>query len=392
MDIAKFENSPVGRLVPINGYDARFDEEYAHYAFVAEPLPDHVDLDAGTWSLVADAMLALGRLDDATSRFPNPNLLVRPTLRREAISTSALEGTFTDLEEVLAADVEDRAALSADVREVVNAVMATEFGVEAVTSGRNLTVHLACELQELLIRGTRTEGADTGRVRTGNVFIGRDDQRVAETRFVPSPSGPLLEDGFREWEKWVARDNEIHLLVKTALAHYQFETLHPFHDGNGRVGRTLAILQIIVGGALHHPNLALSVWLQDHDTEYRDGLASVSQTGEFGPWVRFFAQGVAEQAERESLRVDRLLALRLELVDRVRAARVRGVAVQIAEDLIGFPYLRVPDLADRYNVSFEAANKAVARLVDVGVVAQVGEQAYDRVFAAPDVVAALRLT
>jgi len=224
------------------------------------------------------------------------------------------------------------------------------------------------------------------------VFIGRDDQRVAETRFVPSPSGPLLEDGFREWEKWVARDNEIHLLVKTALAHYQFETLHPFHDGNGRVGRTLAILQIIVGGALHHPNLALSVWLQDHDTEYRDGLASVSQTGEFGPWVRFFAQGVAEQAERERLRVDRLLALRLELVDRVRAARVRGVAVQIAEDLIGFPYLRVPDLADRYNVSFEAANKAVARLVDVGVVAQVGEQAYDRVFAAPDVVAALRLT
>lgn len=389
MDAKRFGSSPIGRLVRISGHDPRFNEEYDHVAFVADPLPDQVELEAQTWSAVADAMLALGRLDDATSRFPNPLLLVRPALRREAVSTSALEGTFTDIEEVLAADVEDEAALAPQVREVFNAVTASEFGAEAVESGRPLSVHLACELQGILIRGTRTEGPDTGRIRTGNVFIGREDQRVTETRFVPSPSGPLLEEGFRQWEEWVKTDNQIHLLVKTALAHYQFEALHPFHDGNGRVGRTLAILQLIAGGAIHHANLAISVWLESHDDEYRDGLANVSETGDFDPWVEFFSRGVAEQAELERERVDRLLTLRQELVDRTRKERLRGVAVQVSEDLIGFPYLRVPDIAQRYGVSFEAANKAVAKLVDIGVLRQVGERSYGRVFVAPDVMAVL---
>lgn len=390
MDADRFANSPIGKLVPISGFDARFNEEYDHVAFVAEPLPETVELDNQTWNRVTEAMLKLGRLDDATIRFPNPNLLVRPALRREAVSTSALEGTITDIEEVLAADLEEKAALPPDLREVLNAVAASEFGVDAINAGRPLSTHLACELQEILIRGTPTEGPDTGRLRTTNVFIGREDQRVPETRFIPSPHGPLLETGFREWEKWNNADSQLPLLVRTALAHYQFETIHPFHDRNGRVGRILAVLQLVAGRALHHPNLAISDWLENHDDDYRDGLATVSETGEFAPWVEFFARAVGEQAEREYQRVDRLLTLRHELVDRVRDARLRGVAVQIAEDLIGFPFIRVPDVSDRYAVSFETANRAVGKLLGAEILAQVGEQTYDRVFMAPDVVRALR--
>lgn len=392
MDSERFKNSPIGRLVPISGYDARFNEQYEHVAFVADPLPNRIDLEASTWKAVADAMLALGRLDNATSRFPSPTLLVRPALGREAVSTSALEGTFTDLEDVLAADVEEIEGLSPDLREVVNAIAAMEFGFDAVKAGRPLSVHLACEVQEVLIRGTRTEDPDRGRVRTGNVFIGREDQRVPETRFVPSPSGPLLDEGFRAWETWVNADNEIHLLVKVALAHYQFEALHPFHDGNGRVGRTIAILQLIAGGALHFPNLAISVALEEHDTEYRDSLAAVSETGDFDPWVRLLTGAIADQSNRELEKVDRLLALRTELVDQARRNRIRGLGVQIAEDLIGFPFLRVPAVSQRYEVSFEAANKAVARLVDAGILTQVGERTYGRVFVANSVIAALRNT
>lgn len=390
MDIARFEGSPLGHLVPISGFDPRFNEEYSHFAYVADPLPNEVALSGDTWSVVADAMLSLGRLDDATSRFPNPHLLVRPAVRREAVSTSALEGTFTDLEDVLAADVDESAALPPEVREVVNAVTATEIGVEAIRSGRPISVQLACELQEVLIRGTRTEGDDTGRVRTGNVFIGREDQRVIETRFIPCPAGPRLEIGFRQWEQWVNADNSIHLLVKTALAHYQFETLHPFHDGNGRLGRILAILQLIAGGAIHYPNLALSAWLEEHGTEYRDGLAAVSATGDFDPWVRLLARAVAEQAERERTRVDHLLTLREELVNRTRQAGLRGLAIQITEDLIGFPLARVRDLSERYGVTFEAANRAVARLVEQGVLQQIGDRSYGRIFAAREVVNILR--
>src|SRR5690606_19458023 len=199
-----------------------FNEEYDHYAYVADPLPDDIVLANETWGMVADAMLSLGRLDDATSRFPNPGLLVRPTLRREAMSTAALEGTFTDLEEVLAADADEAEALGPEMREVINAVTAIEAGVSALRLGRPLSVQLSCELQEILIRGRRSAGAGTPRIRSGDVFIGREDQRVPDTRFSPSGAGPLLEAGFRQWEAGVNEDISIHLLVKAALAHYQF--------------------------------------------------------------------------------------------------------------------------------------------------------------------------
>src|SRR5690606_39080567 len=124
MDVTRFQNSPIGRLVRISGYDARFNEEYDHYAHVADPLPDDIVLANETWGMVADAMLSLGRLDDASSRFPTQGLLGRPTVRREAMRTVALEGTFTDPEEVLAADPAEAEALGPEMREVINAVTA----------------------------------------------------------------------------------------------------------------------------------------------------------------------------------------------------------------------------------------------------------------------------
>lgn len=359
-------------------------------AFVADPLPAEPSLSSATWTRVADAMLALGRLDEATLQVPNPAVLVRPTIRREAVSTSALEGTFTDLVDVLAADPADTDSLPHDLREVVNAIAATEFGLEQIGQGRRISVHLACQLQELLIRGTRSEGQDTGRIRRSNVFIGRDDQRVPDTRFVPCPAGPLLEDGIRMWEKWVNESPAVHVIPKVALAHYQFETLHPFHDGNGRVGRTLAILQLVAEGALHYPNLALSARIEAHADEYRDGLGRVSETGDFDGWVAFVATAIAEQAEQDYRRVGRLLALRTDLINRVRESGTRGLAVQVAEDLIGYPFIRVREVADRYASSFEAANKVVARLVEIGVLRQVGDASYARVFVAPDVLKVLR--
>jgi Fic family protein len=335
-------------------------------------------------------MYALGRLDEATGHFPNALVLVRPTVRREAVSTSALEGTFTDLEEVLAVDPNNIDDLGHDMREVVNAILATDYGVAQVTAGRAMSVQLACELQEILIRGTRTEGPDSGRIRRSNVFIGRDDQRVPDTRFIPVPAGPQLEDGIRGWEAWVNSESEVHLIARVALAHYQFETIHPFHDGNGRVGRILAILQLMSGGALQYPVLALSSSLEAHADSYRDGLAAVSETGDFDAWVAFFAQAIGQQARVDCDRVDRLLTMRKELMDRVRDARARGLAVQVAEDLIGFPFVRVREIADRYGSSFEAANKVVSRLVDIGMLRQVGDSNYDRLFVAPDVMRVLR--
>ena len=245
MDIDRFQNSPVGRLVPIHGHDAYLQRDYSHHAFVPCPAPTMVTLSQGTYNSVTKAALALGRLDFAVRRLPDPRLLVRPVLRREAQSTSELEGTYAALDEVLAADFIDEARRSAELREVMNYVVAAERAFEMIKT-LPICLRVLCELQAILVTGTRGEMYDPGQLRRRQVFIGERELGIEESRFVPVPEGDLLQAGVTGWERWInATDDDMPLVVKAAVGHYQFETLHPFSDGNGRLGRLVVILQMI---------------------------------------------------------------------------------------------------------------------------------------------------
>jgi len=171
MDIDRFRGSPVGHLVPIHGHDAYLRRDYSHYAFVPCKPPEWLELSQGTYKAVADAHLAVGRLDFAVRRLPDPRLLVRPVLRREAQSTSELEGTFTPLDQVLEADFIDEARRSAELREVMNYVMAAERGLQLITR-LPICVRVLCTLQKILVRGTRGDSYDSGQLRQRQVFIG----------------------------------------------------------------------------------------------------------------------------------------------------------------------------------------------------------------------------
>lgn len=384
MDLDRFKSSPVGSLAPISGHDSLLKRDYRHAAFVPLALPRDVHLRQGTYKKLSEAERAIGRLDAAADQLPNPNLLVRPTLVREALSTSALEGTYAPLLEVLEADYVDEGRQSREVREVLNYVRAAAQGLEMIKT-KPICLTVVAELQRTLVRGTRGDLADAGGLRRGQVYIGERSRGIEASRFVPPPAGQVLVEGISDWEKWINAEDDIPLLVKAALGHYQFETLHPFSDGNGRLGRLIIVLQLMDAGALRHPILNLSPFFEPRKDTYKDLLLETSRSGDFEPWVRFFAEAVAVQAADAEQRIASLMGLRQRMLEALRAERARGVVLEIVDDLIGYPVITVSQAAKLHSVTFPPASNAIERLVRLGFLEEITGRGYGRVFVCREV-------
>ncbi|WP_321184136.1 Fic family protein [Embleya scabrispora] len=368
----------------MSGHDAQ-QRPWQHWAFLPSPLPSTPHLSQRTYKLAGDAQMAIGRLDFAVRRLPEPALLVRPALRREAISTSALEGTYAPVEEVFEAEFVDAQQQSAATREILNYVRAAERGLELIEK-KPICLTLIAELQAILVKGTRGDSYDAGRLRQRQVYIGEQYGGIEQARFVPPPHGSHLENGVSDWEKWINAEDDIPLIAKTALAHYQFETLHPFSDGNGRLGRLIVVLMLTTAGALHYPVLNVSPWLERHREQYKDLLLHVSQTGDFDDWTQFFCQAVIDQAADTVARIEDLLTFRERVQSRLRTAKVKGVALGIADELIGYPFISPTQAANRHSVTYAAANTAVSKLVEHGLLREITGRSYGRLFACDEVI------
>jgi Fic family protein len=379
MHFDRFRSSPIGRLAPIDVPDRSSDRTVLAYAFVPAPLPASVPLAEATYKRVADAHLALGRLDSAVKRLPNPGLLVRPALRQEAQSTSALEGTYASLSEVLEADYVDETKQTAEVREVMNYVRAAERGLELIKL-KPICLTVIAELQKILVLGTRGDSYDSGQLRQRQVYIGDAAGGWENARFIPPPPGPALIEGVSDWEKWLNTDCDLAVVVKAALGHYQFETLHPFSDGNGRIGRLIVVLQFVQERVLTYPVINLSQWFEPRKDRYKDLLLSVSETGRYDDWVQFFCDAVVAQSNEMVDRIEKLLALRAEMLSALRAEKVRGVAVDIVEDLIGYPIITPSEAARRHGVTYPPANGAMKRLESLGILREVTGAGYGRIY------------
>lgn len=388
MDVDKIRSSPIGQLVPISGYDPRFGEQYEYVAYVPDPLPAELALDGATYVAVIDASAAMARADLAASLLPNPVLLARPATRREAVSTSALEGTYAALSDVFEADFLDADEMTSSVSEVRNYVTAAERSYELINKGQPISIRMLEDLQRELLRGTPSDGPHAGSVRTTQVFIGVGNRRVTSARFVPPPADHRLTDGLDAWQTWIRDTSKvIPTIIRVAAAHYQFETLHPFHDGNGRLGRLVMALQLMSAGDLRYPVLNISPWLEQNRTEYQDGLLLLSQTGEWAPWVCFISAAIHAESLEVIARVDKLLALRESF--QVALQGSKGVSLRIADDLIGYPMITVSLAAKLNDVSYQAANSAISKLVDLGILRQRTSGRYDRIFQCDAVLAAL---
>jgi len=391
VDAGRFVGSPVGRLVPITGTDGRSGREYEHVAFVPEPLADDPPLSGSTWRAVSRAGHALGRLLQAGRQIPEPALLRRPTLRREAQSTSALEGTFAPLEDVLAADADDAAPRSSELIEVLNYVATAEYAFAQLGEGRTLNVPMVADMQGRLARGTSADTEQAGHVRTIQVAIGDSGGSLETARYVPPPPGLELERALRDLLDWTngSRSAGRDAVVAAAMAHYQFEALHPFNDGNGRIGRLLVVLQLIQDRALEDPLLSISPWFEQRRRDYQDRLLDVSVTGDWDGWVRFFAEGIEASALDTTIRVDMLLRQQAEYAAVLRDAGATGLIRDLAESLIAYPYIDVSRTAERLGSTYQTVNKAVSRLTELGVLRERTGRSYGRLFEASAVVRVL---
>jgi Fic family protein len=387
MRIEVLADSPIGALVPIVGPDPATHEIRSGLAFLPDSLPRDIQLSTDTWTTVNKATAALARLDGAARLIPRPALLRRPTLRREAQSTSALEGTYAPFVDVLAADREDQASMRAELREVLNFEEMAELAF-SWPEDRPLSPAMLGELQLTLVRDTASQLSDAGGIRDRIVVIGTPGGGFDDARFVPPPPGDQLRAGLEDLLGWIEDPPDLPSVVQAGMAHYQFESLHPYSDGNGRLGRLLVIVHLLRGAVIREPLLVVSPWFEQRREQYQDALFELSRTGQWEQWIAFFAEGVAAAAEESQKKVEGLVALQEKLRAKVQEAGNRGVAERLAADLVGLPYLTVSDVKARYDLSKQGATNAINTLVKLGIMEPTNLRSRHsaRLFVAPEVV------
>lgn len=381
MDHDLLANSPIGQLVPIQGTDARYGP-YACFAYLPDELPESLDLgNMETLRGVTDATAALARLDQACSQLREPGLLIRPALYREALDTSALEGTYGQLTEVLEAGLSVSAFQSPETREILGYVQAALHAFAEIGE-RPISIGLLASAQAEMFRNADGAPTDVGKVRERQVWIGPEDSSITEARFVPVPGGDRLHSALDGWIRWVEDPHGWPVVLRAAIAHYQFETLHPFSDGNGRIGRLAIVLQLLRAGTIKHPAITISPWLFRHREEYQQHLFLVSRTGDWGPWIQFFCHAIVDQcaaliagAERLNLWLDESRRL-------INERRWAGKIHDVLTDLTQWPMISIAATAARFELTSTAATNIVNHLVEVGIIEEVTGRSYGRVFGA----------
>lgn len=334
---------------------------------------------------LSEADLALGELAGVGRRLPNPLLLIRPFIRREAVLSSRIEGTITQLDQLFLFEAEpDDVAHPQDAEEVRNYVRAAEFGLEAIRGGYPFSWSLIEEVHRVLMEGVRGGEKRPGRLRTHPVLIGKKGQTFDTARFVP-PCHTQLRPLVDEFVRFLQEHRELPIVVQLALMHYQFETIHPFNDGNGRVGRLLITLMLCERKVLPEPLLYLSAFFERNQDDYYDGLLNVSRRAAWNEWIGFFARGVVEQGRDAAERATRLLDLAVQLRDRAARAINSAQVHTLVDELIASPYLTVGRAAAVTGLAPNNALRMVNRFVDTGLLREITGRQRNRVYCADEV-------
>lgn len=320
----EFQNSTSGHVRRVQG---------SYYAFFPNPLPPRLEWTAPIVQALSQADRALGELSARGSTLPNPYLLVRPFMRREAVLSSRIEGTRANLTDVYTYEAVQPSffATGQDVQEVHNYVRALDYGIERLHE-LPVSLRLIRELHERLMAGVRGQEWQPGEFRRSQNWIGPPGSTLQTAVFIPPPVAEM-NDALGDLEKFIHQATDLPPLVRLGLIHYQFEAIHPFLDGNGRIGRLLLVLLLADWNLLAQPLLYLSAYFEQQRQRYYDLLLGVSQRGEWVEWLTFFLNGIHSQAVDAVARVQRLQELRLSY-RRDLARKTRSTAVLELVDLL----------------------------------------------------------
>ena len=350
-------------------------------AFIPARLPPDppVRLEGRLQAMLSKADLALGRLAGSIETLPNPDLFVLMYVRKEAVLSSQIEGTQSSLQDLLAAEAQVfDPEQPRDVAEVLNYVAAMNHGLERLAS-LPVSVRLIREIHAKLLARVRGSHLTPGELRSSQNWIGPAGCTLNEASFVPPPPGEVPE-ALGALESFLHTDNTLPLLIEIGLAHAQFETIHPFLDGNGRVGRLLITFLLCEKHVLDKPVLYLSHYFKRHRQNYYDHLQAVRDKGAFEDWLEFFLTGVLEVSLEASTTARRILALREQHRDLIasRLGRAAGNGHRTLEHLFAHPIVSVNEVRQLIGTTYPAANQLVERLTDIGVLVEVTGQTRNR--------------
>jgi len=389
MNLEHFRQSPSGRLIEVP------HGERAYAVFVPNPLPPPLNIDLELLRRSAEAAYAIGELAALGRRLANPHLLIGPFLRREAVSSSRIEGTQADIADLYAFEAGQLPLPGStvdlpagDVQEVLNYVAATEYALERLSS-LPMSLRLVREAHARLMEGVRGGRALPGEFRDRQNYIGSALDSVYDAGYVPPPVSEMLP-ALDALERYINRvEDPYPPLVRLAFIHYQFEAIHPFIDGNGRMGRLLITLLLVDWGLLPLPLLYLSAYFDRHRDRYCDLLQAVSEHGSWHEWVAFFLAGVAEQANDANQRIKEIEDLQADWEQRLSRLGRSTASLRLAHSLLAAPILTIPQAQRLLGMTYPAAQKNIERLVQAGILRRIGDARYGRAFVAEELLSIL---
>jgi Fic family protein len=373
MDPTTFIAPAAGRLVTTASGAA---------AFVPSPLPPALELSWALSDALARAQGAVGHLRGIGRVLPNPHLLIEPFARREAVLSSRIEGTQASLGDLLLFEV--GTPERGDVREVANYVAALEYGFGRLHE-LPVSLRLIREMHAKLLTGVRGESSAPGEFRDVQNWIGKPGTTISGATYVPPPVGEM-DAALDAFEKFLHSESHLPALIRLALLHYQFEAIHPFLDGNGRVGRLLITLLLHTERLLDQPLLYLSAFFEQHRAEYYDRLLGVSARGAWSEWVDFFLRAVHEQAVDAVDRANTLLVLRDEYRTRMTAARQSVLLLAVIDHLFQSPAVTIAGVARDLGVTYASAKQNVEKLVAAKILEPLSDTR-NRVYMAQEILA-----
>ena len=371
MKAEDFKSGYPGRLEPITLSDG--STSVAFFPLALQQLT--VDLSAETYRWIAEARASLGELQGSIKGMMSLPIVRPALLRREAHHTSLIEGTQTELHDVVNAqrgETDDKA-----MREVLNFVDVSDMAyrhLESVADDPFIPISLLYQLQYELVSGVTEERIQIGRTRTTQVFIGNKNQSIHSAIFVPSPPGHNLDIALQELIDYInQKEHNYDPIIAVALAHYQFETLHPFFDGNGRLGRLLILLQLVILGQLYQPVLSISTWLEENRDSYYSRLQRVRTHNEWDHWVRFMAKVIYHSAKQTLDLIETISQLNEDLHNKVRESKLKAETnhrvIDLAFEMLNFS---IQDVAAACDVGEDRARKIVKDLINLNILARQG--------------------
>lgn len=378
MDTEAFKNSPAGRII---------DTQKGYFAFVPNPLPPKVTYDETIVQLLSEANRNLGNLNGIGTQLPNPALLIIPYVRKEAVLSSRIEGTQASLSdlfyfEAARKEQQKKEAGRTDILEVYNYVKAIDYGIKRLES-LPISLRLIKEIHAILMKGVRGQHLTPGEFRRSQNWIGPAGCTLNNATYVPPPVEEMKE-ALGDLEKFVHNKEALDGLIQCSVMHYQFEVIHPFLDGNGRIGRLLTILFLCERQYLKYPLLYLSAYFERNRTQYYEKLLGVSQKGDWPGWIKLFLKAIADESRDAIDNSKSVLSLLDNYRKRVEQKRPSLYVFKLLDLISRNPYISIPRAAQSLKTSFHTAKAAVEKLQSMKILTETTDKEWGKIYCAEE--------